>query len=62
MDAYSGDKRVRKIAYVIVNFDDRLHEYSDMYKRQIDMFLKTGAIVDLAIEFDIKPPFYAAMG
>jgi hypothetical protein len=41
MDAYSAGRPARKIAYIVVNFDDRFHEYSDMYQSQIDMFLKT---------------------
>jgi hypothetical protein len=51
----------RRVAYVIVNFDDRLHEYSDVYQRQIDylMKLRQGSIEAV---FDIKPAFYTALG
>jgi hypothetical protein len=62
MDMYSGNRPARKIVYVIVNFDDALHEYAEMYKRQIDEFLTTEAFSDLEIEFNITPPFYTAMG
>jgi hypothetical protein len=51
----------RRIAYVIVNFDDRLHEYGDNYQRQIDdlMKLRQGSIEAV---FDIKSAFYTALG
>jgi hypothetical protein len=51
----------RRVVYVIVNFDDRLHEYSDDYQRQIDdlMKLRQGSIEAV---FDIKPAFYTALG
>jgi hypothetical protein len=51
----------RRVVYVIVNFDDRLHEYSGEYQRQIDDLIKgrQGAIEAI---FDIKPAFYTALG
>jgi hypothetical protein len=51
----------RRVTCVIVNFDDRLHEYSDDYQRQIDYFMKLrqGSIEAV---FDIKPAFYTALG
>jgi hypothetical protein len=61
MGAYVAGRTARKIAYIVVNFDDNLHEYSDMYQRQIDTFLKTNTFPDVEIIFDVKSPFDTAM-
>ena len=47
MDMYSEGRFTRKIVYIIVNFDDGLHEYVDMYKNQNDAFLSTKSFSDL---------------
>jgi hypothetical protein len=61
MNAYfSGE--ARRIAYVIVNFDDRLHEYGGDYRQQIDEFLELRRTDTLEVVLDIKPPFYTAGG
>jgi hypothetical protein len=62
MLAYDHGAAARKIAYVIVNFDDSLHEYADRYRAQIDQFVASNPVPELTIVFDIKPPFYTAMG
>ena len=62
MLAYCADSATRRIAYVIVNFDDTLHEYSDRYQAQIDQYVACNPVPELEIVFDIKPAFYAAMG
>jgi hypothetical protein len=51
-----------KIAYVIVNYDDNLHECGDLYENQIAQFSANNPIPDLEVEFDIKPAFYTATG
>ena len=51
---------VRNIIYLIINFDDSLHEYADDYAGQISTFLATIAMPDVEIEFHAKPPFYSA--
>jgi hypothetical protein len=62
MDAYDGSPGTKRIAYVIVNFDDYLHEYSDIYRTQIDDYMKAGnPAPGLDVFFDIKPPFYTTM-
>jgi hypothetical protein len=38
MAAYGAGQDIKHIAYVIVNFDDRLHEYADKYGPQIDQY------------------------
>ncbi len=62
MLAYDPDKAMRKIAYVIVNYDDNLHECGNLYESQISQFRANNPIPDLEVEFDIKPPFYTATG
>jgi hypothetical protein len=60
MSAY--DNFARKIVYVIVNYDDHLHECGDLYGSQIAEFMANNPISDLEVEFDIKPPYYGAKG
>jgi hypothetical protein len=60
MLAYDPDGTVRKIAYVVVNYDDGLHEYADRYWPQITKFVTDNPILGLEVEFGIKPPFYSA--
>jgi hypothetical protein len=58
--AASTETLVRKIAYVIINFDDLLHEYVDDYVEQIEKFVATIVMPEVEIVFNIKPPFYSA--
>jgi hypothetical protein len=60
LNAYSAERTARKIVYIIVNFDDRFHEYADLYESQINRFLNMQMYPDVEIVFDIKPPFYTA--
>jgi hypothetical protein len=48
---------VMKLAYVIINFDDSLHEYADRYRVQIDRYMAENAMPGLEVVFDWKPPF-----
>jgi hypothetical protein len=61
MAAYSAGQNIKHIAYVIVNFDDRLHEYADRYRPQIGQYIAGHPVPGLEVVFDIKPPFYTAM-
>jgi hypothetical protein len=61
MAAYGGGQDTKHIAYVIVNFDDRLHEYADRYQAQIDQYVAGDPVSGLEVVFDVKPPFYTAM-
>jgi hypothetical protein len=61
MLACCADDTTTKIAYVIVNFDDGLHEYADRYQLQIDRYVGANPVADLKVVFDIKPAFYTAM-
>jgi hypothetical protein len=62
MVAHKAGDDVKHIAYIIVNFDDRLHEYADRYQVQIDKYIADDPVPGLeVVVFDIKPPFYTAM-
>jgi hypothetical protein len=62
MTAYSTGPDTKHIAYVIVNFDDNLHEYADRYQVQIDRYIAGDPVPGLqVVVFDVKPPFYTAM-
>jgi hypothetical protein len=62
MVAYDTSASTKHIAYVIVNFDDNLHEYADRYQVQIDRYVAGDPVPGLQVlVFDIKPPFYTAM-
>lgn len=61
MVTFCSDPDTRRIAYVIVDFDDSLHEYAQEYSKQIAAFIATQPVPGLDIVFDIKPPFYSAM-
>jgi hypothetical protein len=62
MIGYDASPDTKRIAYVVVNFDDSLHEYSDLYRLQIDQYIESSNPTPaLDVVFDIKPPFYTAM-
>ena len=50
----------RQIVYVILNFDDNLHEYLEAYEPQLQAFASSIAADCLEILFDVKPKFYCA--
>jgi len=61
MVAFNTGSNTKYIAYVIVNFDDNLHEYADRYQVQIDQYIAGDPVAGLeVVVFDIKPPFYTA--
>lgn len=61
MLAYDGDVTTKRIVYVILNFDDHLHEYADRYRDQIDAYLPSHTPDGLEVVLESKPPFYGAM-
>jgi hypothetical protein len=61
MDTSSQVQITKKIAYIVVNFDDVLHQYAEDYKEQIDAFVAANQIPELEVLFDIKPAYYTAM-
>jgi hypothetical protein len=62
MAAYDPSPTIKRIAFVIVNFDDGSHEYLDRYLPQIDGFIKLrNPVPEIEVKFDIKEAFYTAM-
>lgn len=61
MLAYDGGETTRLIAYVILNFDDHLHEYADRYQEQIDAYLSSHTPDGLEVVLESKSPFYSAI-
>lgn len=62
MAAYDPNPATKRLAYIIVKFDDALHEYSDAYRSQIDEFMASANLTaELDVVFDIDPAFYAAV-
>jgi hypothetical protein len=61
MAAHGADSATKMIAYVIINFDDLLHEYADRYELQINQYMVRTPVPGLEVVFDYKPAFYAAM-
>jgi len=60
MLAYCSDAGTRRIAYVVVNYDDRSHEYEERYRKQLASFLAKRKPPDIEVVWDIKPPFYTS--
>ena len=60
MAAYDADNSARRIVYVVVNFDDNLHEYAAEYSAQIDTFVAANPVPSAEVVFHIKPPYYSA--
>jgi antitoxin HicB len=60
MAAYDADNSTKKIVYIVVNFDDSLHEYADDLSAQIDSFIAANPMSQIDVVFHIKPPFYSA--
>jgi hypothetical protein len=60
MTGYCSAVGTRKIALVVINYDDMLHEYVGNYSTQIEAFIATKPVPDLEIVFDSKPAFYFA--
>jgi hypothetical protein len=58
IEAYCSHFESRRMAYVVVNFDDRLHEYADRYRVQLKQFLEHNTPPQLEVVLDIKSAFY----
>jgi len=61
MEEYCPGPDVKMVVYVIINFDDILHEYVPNYSPQIRAFITTSPVRGIEVILDIKPPFYYAM-
>ena len=60
MATYDADNSVRRIVYIIVNFDDNRHQYADDYFAQINSFITAKSMLQIEVVFHIKPPYYSA--
>ncbi len=60
MACYCSDDDTKRMVYVIVNFDDGLHEYVETYSEQLQSFVTEAAGPEVDIIFDVKPAFYSA--
>src|SRR4051812_29251288 len=60
MAAFSSALDTKRIIYLVINFDDRLHEYVAEYLIQIQEQEKEFILPGLEIVLDVKPKFYSA--
>jgi hypothetical protein len=60
MTIYSQDVDAKKIVYLVVNYDDILHEYVPAYSTRLADFISNSPVHNLDIKLDIKPPYYWA--
>jgi hypothetical protein len=60
LDAYSQNADHIKIIYIILNFDDNLHENFRYYMKQINHCVAELWIPEIEIILDVKPEFYSA--
>ena len=60
MAAFSSAMDTRRIIYVVINFDDRLHEHVDDYLIQIQKQEKEFVLPGLEIVLDTKPKSHSA--
>jgi hypothetical protein len=61
MLAYSASAETKKITYVVVNYDDVLHDYVVSYSAQVGEFISTWSRTDVEVVLDAKPARYFAV-
>jgi len=62
MAAADPNPATKRLAYIVVKFDDVLHGGGDAYRSQIDEFMASAKLTaELDVVFDIDPAFHAAM-
>jgi len=62
MAAYDPNPATKRLAYIVVKFDDVLHGGGDAYRSQIDEFMASARLTaEFDVVFDMDPAFYAAM-
>ena len=47
--AFDKSSATRRIVYVVFNFDDRLHEYADEYRRQIEAYIARASLPNIRL-------------
>jgi hypothetical protein len=60
MVKFDADETVRRVVYIIVNFDDSLHQYVDDYTGQIELFVTRNPMPEIETAFHMKPRYYSA--
>jgi hypothetical protein len=60
MAAYSNARDIKRIVYIVVQFDDWLHEQLPKYLDQMRQRVWDYLLPSLEIVFDVKPEFYFA--
>lgn len=60
IESYCGDPEVQKYVYVVLNFNEILHEYVENYTAQLLEFCAGINLSSVEIVFDVKPRFYSA--
>jgi hypothetical protein len=60
MAASSSAPDIKRIVYLVVNFDDSLYEYVDDYLAQIQQRREEFVVPGLEIVLEVKPKFYSA--
>jgi hypothetical protein len=58
--AFDADPTVIKIVYVVINFDDALHEYADRYGQRIERYIADCPTPGLEVVLYWMPPFGSA--
>jgi hypothetical protein len=58
--AYLEGRPGKKVIFMVINFDDSLHEYADDYGEQIREFLDKSQLAGIEVQLDIGPAFYTA--
>ena len=59
--AFDKDLTSRRIVHVVFNFDDRIHEYSEEYQKQIEAFLECASLPNVEVVLEIKPAFHSVV-
>ncbi len=60
MAAFSSAPEMKRIIYLVINFDDRLHEGVDDYLVQISEKREEFMMPGVEVILDVKPEFYSA--
>jgi len=62
MTIYSEGADTKKIVYLVIDYDDILHQFAPTYSKQLEAFFAQRPVPGLDVELDIKPPCYWARG
>lgn len=60
MVTYRDEMNIRRVVYVILNFDDCFHEYENNYEKQLNEFLATQPVKEIEVVCFWHPAFYMA--